>query len=274
MIRVDLHVHSTSSDGTCAPAELARVAHMAGVAVLALTDHDTVDGIPEFTRACGKYRVRAIVGIELSSIAPVTTHILGYRLKRLDLIKKAMDWILEKRNARNELICEKIREIGMDITMRDVVEEAGGRVVGRPHFAGCMLKKGYVSSHREAFDRYLARGGLAYVPREAYTPEECIALIREAGGFAALAHPSQTGLDYDALDDMLEEFAGFGLWGLECIFTGCSGEDSYNYMKLADKHSLYATAGSDFHGARRPGVNLGVPVAEDFLPWARLGVTM
>ena len=274
MIGVDMHVHSTASDGTCTPAEIARLAHRDRISVLALTDHDTVDGIPGFVAACRRYAIRWIAGIELSAKAPVTTHILGYRLRDLATVKRAMDWILKKRNERNLAICEKLREAGVDIHIDEIEREAGGHVIARPHFAGALLKKGYVSGYREAFDRYLARGAAAYVPREAYSPEGCIAAIREAGGLAVLAHPSQTGLSGSALDDLLDELKGYGLWGVECISSHCTSEQAFDYMRIADRHALYATAGSDFHGARRPGVALGVRVSEDFLPWARLGVTL
>lgn len=269
-----MHVHSTCSDGTCTPAEIARIAHRSRIAVLALTDHDTVDGVRDFMRACEAYAVRPISGIELSAVAPVTTHILGYRFGCLEKIEQAMGWILDRRNRRNELICEKLRGLGLDVKLEDIEKEAGGRVIARPHFAGVLVKKGYVADYQEAFDRYLAKGAAAYVPREAFSPEQCIALIRKAGGLSVLAHPSQTGLDYDSLGDMLDDLKKFGLWGLECISSHCSSEQAYNYMKLAEKHNLYPTAGSDFHGSRRPGVTMGVQVSEDFLPWARLGVKM
>ncbi|MDL2263032.1 PHP domain-containing protein [Synergistaceae bacterium OttesenSCG-928-I11] len=274
MIRIDMHVHSTASDGTCTPAEIARLARRDRVSVLALTDHDTVDGISGFIAACKRCAVRWIAGIELSAAAKVTTHILGYRLRNLDMVKRAMDWVVEKRNERNRLMCEKLRTLDIDIDLKEIEREAGGHVIARPHFAGVMLKKGYVSDYREAFDRYLARGAVAYVPREAYSPEACISLIREAGGVAALAHPSQTGLSDSALDDLLLELKGYGLWGLECISSHCTSEQAFDYMRIADKHALCATGGSDFHGARRPGVAMGVQVSEDFLPWARLGVTL
>ena len=274
MIRVDMHVHSTASDGTCTPAEIVRVARRDCIAVLALTDHDTVDGIPGFITACKRHAIRWITGIELSAIAPVTTHILGYRLRDLDMVKRAMSWVVEKRNQRNRLMCEKLRAAGVDIDLDEIEREAGGHVIARPHFAGVLLKKGYVAGYREAFDRYLARGAVAYVPREAYSPEACISLIREAGGLAALAHPSQTGLSGSALDDLLDELKGYGLWGLECISSHCTSEQAFDYMRIADRHALCPTGGSDFHGARRPGVALGVQVSEDFLPWARLGVTL
>jgi predicted metal-dependent phosphoesterase TrpH len=274
MIRVDMHVHSTASDGTYTPAEIARLAHRNRIAVLALTDHDTVDGITGFIAACKRYAIRWIAGIELSAAAPVTTHILGYRMRDLGTVRRAMEWIVEKRNERNRAMCEKLRGMGVEINLDEIEREAGGHVIARPHFAGVLLKKGFVSNYREAFDRYLARGASAYVPREAYSPEACIALIREAGGLAVLAHPSQTGLSASALDDLLNELKGYGLWGLECISSHCTGEEAFSYMRVAERHSLFATGGSDFHGARRPGVALGIQVSEDFLPWARLDVTL
>lgn len=271
MIRIDMHVHSTASDGTISPHDLPAAARRAGVSIMALTDHDTVDGVPSFKRACAKSGVRGIAGIELSADAPFTTHILGYRLRDLSVINEATEWIVRKRNERNAAIVEKLIESGVDITLDDVEHAAKGRVVARPHFAAVLQEKGYVSNTREAFDKYLSKGRPGYVKREAYDAERCIDIIKSAGGVAALAHPSLTGLEGEELDELLSRLQGFGLWGIECFSSHCSNEDALNFCRHADKHNLCATAGSDFHGSNRPNVSLGVLVSEGFLPWARLG---
>jgi predicted metal-dependent phosphoesterase TrpH len=152
------------------------------------------------------------------------------------------------------------------------MEKSGGRIIARPHFARVLVEKGYASDSQDAFKRYLARGGAAYVQREGLSPEQCVNVIRDSGGLPVLAHPSLTGLETDVLRDFLGVLKSFGLWGLECISSHCSSEMAYEYLSLAEKCSLFPTAGSDFHGSSRPNVALGVRVSDDFLPWARLGL--
>jgi predicted metal-dependent phosphoesterase TrpH len=274
MIRIDMHVHSSFSDGVCTVDEIAALAARRRVTVLALTDHDNLDGFGLFSRACAKRSIRPLSGVELSSKCLFTAHILGYRLSRTEPLKEALRWVIDRRNERNERICKLLAEAGIDINMSDVEGEAGGRVIARPHFASALVKKGYAASQSEAFSKYLARDGSAYVSRDAYSPADCVRIIREAGGLPVLAHPSLTGLDAAGLGDFLDELKQQGLWGLECICPHCSAEDSLVYLRIAEEHSLFPTAGSDFHGANRPGVGLGVQVSETFLPWARLGIIL
>jgi predicted metal-dependent phosphoesterase TrpH len=274
MIRIDMHVHSSWSDGTCTVREIVRQAARRRVALLALTDHDTVDGIAELARECGKYSVRPLPGVELSAKCSYTAHILGYRLLRPEPLKEAVEWVLERRNERNRGICKRLEELGIVIDLQELASETGGRVTGRPHFASLLVKKGFARDAAEAFSKYLARGALAYVSRDAYSPEDCVKIIRQSEGLPVLAHPSLTGLDADELGDFLEELKRYGLWGLECISSHCSADESLLYLGIAERHSLFPTAGSDFHGSRRPGASLGVQVTESFLPWARLGVSL
>ncbi len=274
MIRIDLHTHSTYSDGTCSVEQIVRLASRRGVSVLAITDHDTLDGVDAFVTHCQECGVRPVTGIELTAKSPFTAHILGYRILRPYLLREALSWILSRRHERNEQLCRRLRELGVEIDMAEVLAVASGGVPGRPHFAAVLLKKGYVGSAREAFSKYLARGGDAYVPREAYAPEECVRLIQESGGLPVFAHPSLTGLEDGALVEFLQRLRACGLWGLECITTHCSTQETYRYLTIAERVGLFPTAGSDFHGTRRPSACLGVQVSEQFLPWARLGVRL
>lgn len=274
MIKIDLHVHSTVSDGTLSPTQVVETAHKKGISIMALTDHDTVDGVPEFLRACRRRNIRPIVGIELSADAPVTTHILGYRIVDLEIIHDAMRDIVQKREKRNRKICELLNSQGIDIGYDDVVAEASGKIVARPHFASLLVKRGVCPDRRIAFSRYLARGGLAYVKRESLVAKECIDLISRAGGVASLAHPSLTGLEGSDLDDMIEELKSFGLWGLECLSSHCTFAETLRFMEVAGRHHLAVTGGSDFHGSNRPWAVMGICVTPDLLPWARLGVTL
>jgi predicted metal-dependent phosphoesterase TrpH len=239
---------------------------------MALTDHDTLDGWKDFKRECGAYSVFPVCGVELSAMSDRTVHILGYRMKRPEILEDALEWVRDRRNARNDKMISLLRENGLEITLDDVKREAKGRVVARPHFARALVAKGYVPDIPSAFTRYIDRGGTAYVPREGLSPEDCVKKIGEAGGLPVLAHPSLTGLDGEGLGKLLDMLKAHGLWGLECISSHCLPEAVYGYLSVADKYSLFPTAGSDFHGSTRPGVRIGVQVSDDFLPWARLGV--
>lgn len=269
-----MHTHSTASDGTLTPSELAALASRKHLSVIALTDHDTVSGIPEFISACKKRSINCITGIELSALAPVTTHILGYRLRDMDKMARAMEWILEKREERNAAVVVKLQELGLDITLDEIKAEAKGNIVARPHFAKVLLRKGYITTYREAFTKYLMKGRPAYVARQSYSPKESIELIISAGGLPVLAHPSLMNLSDEDLDARLDEFKSYGLWGLECFSSHCTSESAYNFMRVADRHGLQPTGGSDFHGTSKPGVSLGITVEEDFMPWGRLGVSL
>jgi predicted metal-dependent phosphoesterase TrpH len=231
-----------------------------------------VDGWKTLKKLCHDSSIRPISGVELSSVYGVTVHILGYRMERMEPLEEALSWTRDRRNERNERIVSRLRELGLDVTMEDVKREASGRVVARPHIARALVAKRYAPDLAGAFTRYLARGASAYVEREGLSPRDCVRLIREARGLPALAHPSLTGYDRAALGELLEDLKSCGLWGLECISSHCSSEEAYNYLAIASEHSLYPTAGSDFHGSTRPKAILGVQVSDDFLPWARLGV--
>ncbi|MDR0649726.1 MAG: PHP domain-containing protein [Synergistaceae bacterium] len=274
MIRIDMHLHSSFSDGTDTPDEIAARAAAKRISVLALTDHDNIDGAEPFRRACERRSIRSISGVELSSKSPFTAHILGYRLRKPEALKDALEWVIARRNDRNRLMCERLAQQGIAVGIDELAGEAKGRVVARPHFASLLVRKGYAADFRDAFSMYLAKGASAYVPREAYSPSDCVRIIREAGGLPVLAHPSLTGLDANDLGDFLEDLKSAGLWGLECMSSHCSSEQAFSFLRMAEGHALFPTAGSDFHGRNRPGITLGVQVSETFLPWARLGVSL
>jgi predicted metal-dependent phosphoesterase TrpH len=251
---------------------LVSAAKKRGISVMALTDHDTLDGWKDFRRECGAFSVSAVCGVELSAMADRTVHILGYRMERPEALENALEWVRDRRDARNGVMISRLRENGFEITLDDVRREAGGRVLARPHFARVLVAKGYVPDIPSAFATHIGRGGTAYVPREGLSPADCVRTIRDAGGLPVLAHPSLTGLDSEGLGELLEMLKEYGLWGLECISSHCSSEAAYGFLSAAQKYALFPTAGSDFHGSIRPQVQLGVRVSDDFLPWARLGV--
>ncbi len=275
MIKIDLHTHSTFSDGTLSPASLVKKARMKGITVLSLTDHDTIDGMGEFMKACRSCGIKCLTGVELSAEFPSTLHILGYRIDPDNaVLKSTLEQIRTYRNERNVKIHGKLEESGLAIGYEEIVAEAGGSVLARPHFARALVKKGYSRDISSAFRDYLAKGAIAYVPRHRLSPSDCINLIIEAGGLPVLAHPSQTTLDLSRLEDIVNDLAGYGLWGIECIYSGHNSEQIFSYMKIAKKCSLRCTAGSDYHGQNRSGIQPGISVSEHFLPWARLGITL
>lgn len=272
MILVDMHVHSTCSDGIYTVEELAGRGKRLGLSLLSLTDHDTTEGLDRFAAACVRCGVPSLAGIELSADADYTLHILGYRIDPHEAyMAETLMRLREQRGVRNAVICERLRGLGFDITIGEVEAEANGDVVARPHIAAVMRRKGYVSSVHEAFNKYFGRGGPAYAPRARLSAEECISMITRAGGVAVLAHPFQTNLGEDGLSDLVGRLKEAGLWGIETVYTGHSPEQIFQLLCLAGKYSLYTTAGSDFHGYGH-SVGLGMRVSEDFLSWARLGV--
>lgn len=275
MILIDLHTHSTCSDGTLTPTALAELARRRRVTVLSLTDHDTTSGLEEFRVACQRVGIQGIPGVELSAEAPYTLHLLGYRIDPAHRpLQEALEEIRAHRDRRNLAICLRLTELGCPVSLEEAEEEAGGEVVARPHLARLLVRKGYAPDLRTAFLRFLGRGGAAYVARRRLAPEACLRLVRESGGFPVLAHPGQTGLGEEDQENLLRQLADQGLWGLECLTSHHSSEQIYRYLELASRFGLAPTGGSDFHGDNKPGLDLGVPVSEDFLPWARLGVRL
>ena len=248
-----------------------RSAKKKGISLLAITDHDTLDGWEEFRASCEKYSIRPLSGVELSAKYDRTVHILGYRIADFGVLNETLRWIRSRRAARNEIIISKLRELGLSVTMEDVTKYAV-TVVARPHFARALVALGYARDCQDAFNKYLVRGAAAYAPRDGLSPADCVAVIRRAGGLPVLAHPSLTGLDAGDLGELILSLKTYGIWGLECLSSHCSSEKAFEYLALAEKYSLFPTAGSDFHGSVRPTVSIGVQVTDDFLPWARLGV--
>lgn len=270
-MRVDLHFHSCHSDGTATPAQLVKMGVNAGLKVMALTDHDTVSGVPDFLAACDHYGMRCLTGIEMSASWPGTLHLvgLGFRIDNPQL-QKDFDYLASSRVRRNERIFERLHELGMPLTREEVEVEAKGGVIGRPHFAKALVKKGWASHLRDAFKRFLGQGGSCYFTKESFPPEKCIAMIRAAGGRVSLAHPYQTS-DLKGLKKLVPELKAMGLWGLECFSGHHTIHDALHLVELARSLDLEITAGSDYHGANREGFQLGIEVPDEYISWRALG---
>lgn len=256
---IDLHTHSTASDGSMSPAEVVRLAREKGLSAIALTDHDTVDGVREALEEGKKSGVEVIPGIEISVDFKPEMHILGYfpGISGYTGIKKELEVVKQGREVRNKKIINRLNELGIDITLEDVKGVALGDIMGRPHIARVLVNRGFVSSIDEAFNRYLCREGLAYFKRVELKPGDGISAIRNAGGLPVLAHPVFLGKSYGELDTLLAELKEFGLAGIEALYSENSKEDTGIFLRLAIKYELLVTGGSDFHGSFKPGIELG-----------------
>ena len=249
---VDLHTHSTASDGQYSPAEVVRLAKERGIEVLGLTDHDTIDGLKAAMEAGGRLGIRVLSGVELSAGEYANLHILGYGFPADSPVLGAMCEDLRRgRERRKYRIAEFLRQKGLDIPLAEVDAAAAGGVIGRPHFAQVMLRRGYVATRKEAFDRYLDTAEYhAYEKGRKPDMRTCIERIKQAGGKASLAHPYQIGLDRDSLEELVQELALYGLDAIECYYPIHSSEQQSEYLRLAEKYRLHITGGSDFHGEK------------------------
>ncbi|SRR5579871_1103070 len=255
----DLHMHTNHSDGTLNPTELARLARAQNVDAVALTDHDTVTGIKELVEETNRLGLEAIAGVELSAnFHPGTLHILGYGFDPEGPIRGKLERFQKAREERNPRILEKLKALGMPLTLEEVQEIAQAKgQVGRPHIARALEAKGYVKSYKEAFDKYLTKGAPAYVSKAAWSAEECIDMLHESGGVAVVAHPVQMKLQGMELRTKIGELAGLGLDGLEVVHPDHKPEDRETFKQLAGEFGLLTTGGSDFHGDHKPGIQLG-----------------
>ncbi len=263
---IDLHIHSTASDGTRSPGQiihdaLAYQEENPGPVYLALTDHDTVSGIDEFLEEAQKYpgRIQAVGGIEFSTYyLEETIHILGYGIDRHhDKLLSSLAGYRGDRDSRNERIIEKLRENGFEISMDDIKPLKDGDAIGRPAIARHLLKMNYVSSIQEAFDKYIGDGKPCAAPRTKPSMKEVVDLIHQSGGLAVLAHPVlYKKLAASQLEDMVVELKAIGLDGLEVYYSKNTENDTERYRDMAKNYGLFATGGSDFHGSVKPDISL------------------
>lgn len=272
MQSIDLHAHTTASDGSLTPTELVVMAAEEGLTALAVTDHDTLDGLAEAEEAARQMRIEVVPGIELAVTYPSGRfHMLGYLIDRNDPdLNSRLILLKENRANRNLLMVEKLRALGFDITLDDVIAESGGGQIGRPHMAAALVKKGMASSRQDAFDRYLADGAAAHVPKDKITVEEGIALIHAAGGLAVMAHPSSLNLYDGQLAEELIRLRELGLDGVECYYSQHTPEQTDSLLDMARRAGLLATGGSDFHGDAKPLVRLGGVIGDMPAPDALL----
>ena len=257
---IDLHTHSTASDGKLSPAELMRHARSVGIEVIALTDHDTLSGLEEAAEEAARVDIEFIPGIEISAENdPGTLHMLGYFIdpSNSELIE-TLAWLRGGRDDRNQIILAKLAELGCPLDWEEVAALAGGESMGRPHIATAMVNRGYVSSFNDAFERYLGKGAAAYTDRLKMTPEIAIDRIRSAGGLPVLAHPQTLSLNDEELSDLLDRLTSLGLAGIEVYYYSHSADETDLYLTLARRYGLVVTGGSDCHGPGMIETKLGV----------------
>jgi predicted metal-dependent phosphoesterase TrpH len=273
---IDLHAHTTASDGSLSPRQLVELAKKSGITTLGITDHDTVDGIDEARRTGKEQELDIVPGLEFSAeYEPGTMHILAYEID--PAYRPLLDELAKRRHDRDERnpkIIRVLQGLGVDITIEEVAAAAGGDVVGRPHIGKVLVEKGYAASVSDAFARYLDKNRPAFVRQEKIAPARAIELITKAGGVATLAHPYQTKLMADSLERLVEQLVEQGLQGIEVYYSRHTPEMIRHYRSIARHYDLVETGGSDFHGAPKPDIRLGtglgnLKVPQDILPRLR-----
>ena len=264
---VDLHAHTTASDGTDTPARLVMKAASLGLSAVAITDHDTTGGLPEAEEAAHRAGIELVRGAELSlDWRGGAMHMLVLLAQDIDLLHSRLGEVRQGRVRRNQLMVKRLRDQGVRITMDEVAAESGQGVTGRPHLASVLVKRGYVPDIGEAFRQYLGRGSPAYAERKRLTPAEAIDLAHAVGGVAVLAHPLTLGVEGGELAALLGDLAALGLDGLEAYYGAYEPPTRANLATLARRHELVPTGGSDYHGRFKPGIGLGVGRGDLLVP--------
>ncbi len=247
MSKVDLHIHSTASDGRLSPEDVVLKSAELGLTVIALADHDSIDGIAPAQAAARAFpQLKVIPAVEISTDVPNgEVHILGYFIDHTDHeLRATLASLRISRLERARKMIVKLASLGIHIDWQRVKEIAGSGAIGRPHLAQAMLEKGYITSLKEAFTKYISRGGPAYVEREKITPVDVMALVLKADGLPVLAHP----LTVPDPEATVTELKAIGLVGIEAHYNGFTADEISKLVSLADRHHLIATGGSDFHG--------------------------
>ncbi|MBF0450300.1 MAG: ribonuclease III [Candidatus Magnetomorum sp.] len=273
---IDLHIHSTASDGSYSPVEIIEMAKRTQLKAIAITDHDTIDGSREALQAGVPSTINFVTGVEISTSVPSfctassSLHMLGYFIRLDDeQLNSTLDELQKARKERTPQIIEKLNNLGVDITDADIKKLVGDRLPGRPHIAEVLLQKKVVHSFQEAFDRFLGKDKAAYVEKYRLDPETAIKVILGAGGMPVLAHPFLLKIEsVPELEGLLIHLKESGLMGLEVIYPEHDAERINFYSRLAEKHHLVITGGTDFHGSYKPGIQLGTGNGDLKVPYS------
>lgn len=256
---IDLHSHSTASDGSYSPSALVGLALERGLSALALTDHDSVSGLPEAEAAASGSALRLIRGVEIEiAFGPGEFHLLGLRLERLGgELENVLQRLFRARKERNQRILDRMRDAGFTATMDDLKAVAGEGSAGRPHIAALLVERKAVRTRQEAFDKYLAKGRPFYEAKDCLGLDEAMRIIREAGGLAIVAHPLSLFVSWGRLGSLMDEWKELGIDGIEAYHPTAKVSHCRRLEKMARGRGFRVTAGSDFHGAIRPERKLG-----------------
>lgn len=261
-MKVDLHVHTTASDGLLSPTAIISKANENRINTIAIADHDTIDGIPEGMKAANEKGVNLVPALEISAKHDKQIHMLGYFVDYTNLkFQNFVNKLKNSREDRNHKMLKKLEKFGFDITIEEIKASANGNI-GRPHFADIMVKKGYVSNFTEAFEKYIGNDKPCYVSKERPSIKKAIQVIKKYKGVPVLAHPKYTFLKDVDLENFISYLADLGLEGVEVYYSRHSEEEQKEYLKLAEKYSLIPTAGSDFH---RNGDVFGMNLEKEYL---------
>ncbi len=273
---IDLHIHSSASDGTLSPGEILETACAQNLEAIAITDHDTVEGAKQALQVGIPETLQFLTGVEMSAAPPPSLslsgsfHILGYGIDLDDVALNQVLQVLQKaRENRNPAIIERLNQLGFDMTIDQVVVAVGEGQIGRPHIARVMLQRGFVTSIDDAFDRYLGHGRPAYVDKPRISCQQAVDIIRGAGGIAVLAHPFLLNLnDPGVMENLLVELKKMGFEGIEVYYPEHPPQATSLYEVLARKHDLLMTGGTDFHGKLKPEIQMGSGTGHFFVPFA------
>jgi predicted metal-dependent phosphoesterase TrpH len=274
-VKIDLHIHSTASDGSLSPLEILTLAQKLNLGAIAITDHDTIKGSKDALALGIPPSIKFLTGVEISASPPPffhcpgSLHILGYAINIDDpVLNHTLALLQDSRKDRNPLILELLNRMGVELTLEEVLNEVGECQVGRPHIASLMLKKGFVQSIGEAFDNYLAKGKPAYVDKYRIDCARAIEIILDAGGIPILAHPFLLQIKNDeVLEDLIITLSKMGLKGIEVYYPEHSPERIAHYAVLANRHGLLMTGGTDFHGSITPEIKMGSGKGNLFIPY-------
>jgi hypothetical protein len=265
---IDLHTHSTCSDGSEDPIDIIDLAAAAGCSAVALTDHDGLSGIEAARDRAGEIGIEFVPGCEVSCLfSPGTMHVLCYFAEPGDgPLQDQLERLRSDRDTRNERLIARLNELGIPITEELLREEAGDATLGRPHFAAVLVRLGAVETYQDAFDNLLAKGGPAYFPKAFIDAPTTIEAAIGSGALAVLAHPLSLGLEPPEMERQISELAEAGLTGMECWYGRYSVEERQGLLGLAARYDLVATGGSDFHGSYKPDLSVGTGTGDLDVP--------
>lgn len=275
-MRIDLHIHSTASDGTVSPSKIISLAHSLNIGAIAITDHDTIDGSKEALTLDIPHSLKLLTGVEISVSSNPSLpyagsfHMLGYSIRLDDpVLNRTLDMLQDARRNRNHKIVKRLNNLGINLSLKDVADEFGEGQLGRPHIAQFMVKRGFVKSINEAFDKYLGTGKPAYVDKYRLDCGRAIEIILASGGIPVLAHPFFLHIENkDRFEDLIVSLKKIGLKGIEAYYPEHSPDLTVFYAEIANRYDLLITGGTDFHGSIKPDIKMGSGRGDLFVPYS------